>query len=62
MRFALLEAKMGIISLLSRYSFKECPETPKTVTFDPAQFLSNALEPLTVKVEQRSEPTMKIVR
>ena len=53
MRFALLEAKMGIIAVLRKYTIKKCPETPTTITRDPASFLSVANEALFVKMEER---------
>ncbi len=55
MRFALLEAKIGLIRILRNYSFVSCAQTPSKVTRDPASLLGNPAESIVVKVVQRNE-------
>ena len=60
MRFALLEAKMALISVLSRYNIKRCSETPKKPRLDPNSFLGTPLDALMVSIEKRTSPTMEV--
>ncbi len=55
MRFALLEAKIGLIGILRNYSFVSCAQTPTEVTKDPASLLGNPAEPIAVKVIHRNQ-------
>lgn len=54
MRFALLEAKMGIVALMSKYSLKKTARTPDKITYDPSSVLAASLDELWVKAERRS--------
>ncbi|TRY77768.1 hypothetical protein TCAL_08505 [Tigriopus californicus] len=53
MRFALLEAKLGLFAVLRKYKFVATPETVDKFTLDPGAFLSAPKEPLLVKVVER---------
>ncbi|TRY78866.1 hypothetical protein TCAL_10656 [Tigriopus californicus] len=53
MRFALLEAKLGLFAVLRKYKFVATPETVDKFTLDPSGFLSAPREALLVKVEDR---------
>ncbi len=53
MRFALLEAKVALVSVLRRYKFQKCPQTPGKVTRDPQSILANSNEPLMVQLVRR---------
>ena len=55
MRFALLEAKIGMYNILSKYDLKVCDRTPLKVTLDPKSILSNPLEALWIKVAERKQ-------
>nr|AIL94158.1 cytochrome P450 CYP3026A4 [Tigriopus japonicus] len=54
MRFALLEAKLGLFAVLRKYKFVSTPETEEKLTLDPKAFLSVPKEPLIVKAVERS--------
>jgi hypothetical protein len=53
MRFALYEAKMGLITLLSKYRLHPTENTPRTITYDPKAILSTSMYPLWAKIEKR---------
>nr|APH81389.1 cytochrome P450 CYP3026B1 [Tigriopus kingsejongensis] len=53
MRFALLEAKIGLIAILSRFRITTCPETPKEAVRDHTTFLGNPRDKLWVAVTPR---------
>ena len=57
MRFALLEIKLAMIEVLSRYSVVKTPETVERVTFAPDSQILGSKEDLLVKfVERESSP------
>jgi hypothetical protein len=39
MRFALYEAKLGLVALLSKYRIVATENTPKNIKYDPASVL-----------------------
>ncbi len=53
MRFALLEVKVCLVHVLSKFSFVACDETPASLTRDPASNFGQPLEPVVVKVVER---------
>nr|AIL94151.1 cytochrome P450 CYP3026A3 [Tigriopus japonicus] len=55
MRFALLEAKLGLFAVLWKYKFVATTETVEEFTLDPSSFLSAPKEALFVKVEERQQ-------
>ena len=54
MRFALYEAKLGLIALLSKYKMVKTHKTPETITLDPKAILSASKHPIWVKLEKRN--------
>lgn len=54
-RFALLEAKLVLITLLSKYSFVRTENTVENVTLDPKALLGSSKDPLLVKVVRRQD-------
>ena len=50
MRFALLEAKVGLAAVLRTVSYQRCERTTETVTIDPQSALGYPLQGLWVKV------------
>jgi cytochrome P450 len=52
-RFALLEAKAALASVLKKYSLKAVKETPVKVTLDPRSIFSDSKEALLVRAEKR---------
>jgi cytochrome P450 len=53
-RFALLEAKIAIVTVLRKCRMKTCPETPKVVWQTPGSLTYNLVEPLWVIAEERT--------
>lgn len=53
MRFALLEAKIGLVSVLTKYRIKTCEETPQHAIRNNFTFLGNPRDKLWVAVEAR---------
>ncbi|TRY75154.1 hypothetical protein TCAL_08536 [Tigriopus californicus] len=53
MRFAMLEAKVGLIAVLSRYRFQTCAQTPKDIWRASNTFLGNPNQTLWVQMEAR---------
>ncbi len=53
MRFALLEAKIGLIKILKAHRFVTCKETPQKLTRDPTSILGISKENVWVKVMPR---------
>ncbi len=53
MRFALYEAKVGLVALLRKYRFVRTADTPSKVTYDPTSQLGASGVPLWVKIEKR---------
>jgi len=53
MRFSLLEAKMGLVAVLRKFSFVRSAKTPDVVELDPASTLGYVKGGLWVKVEKR---------
>ena len=51
MRFALYEAKVGIVTMLRKYRLMKTSRTPEKIRFDPKSVLTASLDPLWVKVE-----------
>ncbi len=54
MRFALLEAKIGIVSVLKNHRLVTCSKTPLTVSKDPASLLGVPFERLYLQAEKRN--------
>ncbi|PNF23159.1 Cytochrome P450 6j1 [Cryptotermes secundus] len=54
MRFALIQVKVGLISLLSEYEFQPCEETSDPLTIDPTKFIMTPLEGVWLRVSRRS--------
>jgi cytochrome P450 family 6 len=52
-RFALLEAKIAMVTVLRKYRMKTCPETPKVVRQTTGSLTNNSAEPLWVIAEER---------
>ena len=53
MRFAILELKIGIVSMLKNHRLVKCSKTPMTLSKDPSAILGVALERLYVQPEKR---------
>lgn len=53
MRFALLEAKVGLIAVLSKFRFQTCPQTPERPQRAKNMFLGNPNETLWVQMAAR---------
>nr|APH81390.1 cytochrome P450 CYP3026B2 [Tigriopus kingsejongensis] len=53
MRFALMEAKVGLFSVLMRYRFSACPQTPKAIIRAPDSVLGIPAETLWLAVQER---------
>ena len=53
MRFALLEMKMALASLLSAYELVACEETPAEITWDPQSMIATPKEKLWIKLRKR---------
>ena len=51
MRFALYEAKVGIVTMLRKYKLAKMAKTPEKIRFDPKSVLTASLDPLWIKVE-----------
>ena len=54
MRFAVLEAKMGLIAILSKMTIVKCLKTCETITYDPTSIFGAPKEGLWVKAELRN--------
>jgi hypothetical protein len=52
-RFALYEAKVGIISVLHKYRFVKTHNTLEKIVYDPKAAFGQSEDPLWVKVERR---------
>jgi cytochrome P450 family 6 len=52
-RFALLEAKIAMVTVLRKFRVKRCPETPEVVHLKPNSLTNNPLETLWVIAEER---------
>ena len=55
MRFAQLEAKMALATVLRKYTFKACPKTVDEIELDPQSMLNGNIGGLWVKIERRSD-------
>jgi hypothetical protein len=53
MRFALLEAKVALVSILAEYNLVTSENTPETTDFDPQSQLGACKENLVVKIQKR---------
>lgn len=53
MRFAILESKMGIVALLSKYSLLKTENTPEKMVFDVYSTLGAPRDELWVRAERR---------
>ena len=58
MRFALLEIKIALIDILSRYTSKRIPETVDKLTLMPGSQIMNFKDDLLVKFEKRESPSL----
>ena len=54
MRFALLEAKMALVSLLAKYDFKTCSKTPDEIVLDPVAILGAPKDPIFIQITERN--------
>ena len=50
----MLEAKMALVALLSKFNFETCSETVKDITLDPGAVLGAPKDPLIVKIQNRN--------
>ena len=57
MRFALLESKMALAHVMSKFTLKMCDDTPKTIVYDPYSTLGGPNAGLWVKGERREQST-----
>ena len=55
MRFALLEAKVAVISVLRKFSFKPGTKTKEPIVYDPELELAWVKDGLWVQVEGRED-------
>jgi len=53
MRFALLEAKVALMSVVRHFNLKVCPNTAEKIELDPKSALAGCLGGLWVKPEIR---------
>ena len=53
MRFALLEAKMALASIVRGFELVPCPQTPEKVTLDPASMIATPKEEIWIKLKRR---------
>jgi cytochrome P450 family 6 len=53
MRFAMLEAKIGIVEILRKFKLKTCNRTPREMVLDGGSNLATPKNPLWVEVEER---------
>lgn len=53
-RFALMQVKVGLISLLSEYEFQLCEETSESLTIDPTKFIMAPIEGVWLRVSHRT--------
>ena len=53
MRFAVLEAKMALVALLSKYNFVRSSETVDRITLDPGSMLGAPKDPIMIKIQMR---------
>ena len=53
MRFAMLEAKLGMAALLRKFTFSKCAETAKTLDLDPLSILAAPKDGLWLQVVER---------
>ena len=54
MRFALLEMKMALLFILSRFDLVPTESTPEKIEFDPTARFPQSKVPLKLKAVQRS--------
>lgn len=54
MRFAVLEVKIGVYSILSRFDLSSSDKTPSEVTLDPNSITASPKEPLVVMIRKRN--------
>lgn len=53
MRFALLQTKVGLASLLSKHSFHVCKKTPVPLKLDPRTIITSAAGGMWLKIVKR---------
>ena len=58
MRFALLEIKIALIDILSRYSAQKIPETVEKLTLMPGSQIMNFKEDLLIKFVKREDSVL----
>lgn len=51
LRFGKMQAKVGLITLLSKFKFSVCPETEEPVILNPRPFILSPLNGIRLKVE-----------
>lgn len=54
MRFGLLQTKVGMVALLSKYRFTPCEKTPSVITFDPRAVVTSSIDGIHVRIEPRN--------
>jgi Cytochrome P450. len=54
MRFGLLQTKVGLVNLLSRYEFNVCSKTTIPMVKDPKQFITTSKEGIWLQIRHRS--------
>lgn len=54
LRFGLMQIKVGLVSLLSKYEFLPCEKTKVPFEFDPKSLIISGKEGTWVKIVQRN--------
>jgi cytochrome P450 family 6 len=53
MRFGLLQTKVGLVSLLSKYNFQVCHKTSVPLKLDTKSFITSAVGGMWLKITKR---------
>jgi cytochrome P450 family 6 len=53
-RFALVQVKVGLISLLSEYEFQICEKTADPLKIDPTKFIMTPIQGIWLNISHRS--------
>jgi cytochrome P450 family 6 len=55
MRFGLMQTKVGLISLLSKYQFNVSRKTPIPLVYDPKVFILAARDGMWLQIKKRAK-------